>query len=50
VLLEDPVPLTVRRPELPEGLAETVHRALARRPEDRFSHVAAFARALGPFE
>ena len=49
VLLETPVPLRSRRPDLPEGLAAAVHRALAHRPEDRFPDVAAFAQALRPF-
>ena len=33
----------------PEGLAAAVHRALARRPEDRFPDVAAFSQALRQF-
>ena len=49
ILLDEPVPLRSRRPELPEGLAAVVHQALARRPEKRFADAAAFATALGPF-
>ncbi|MBK8217714.1 MAG: protein kinase [Myxococcales bacterium] len=41
--------LRERVPEAPEGLAEVVARALAKRPEDRFPSIAAFARALAPF-
>ena len=36
VLQDDPVPLRARRPELPAALAEVIHRALGREPEDRF--------------
>ena len=46
---EGPVPLRKRRPELPEGLAVVIHRALSRRPEDRYSDVTAFGNALRPF-
>ncbi len=45
-LTEDPVPLAARRGDVPGELASAVHRALARRPEERFTDVAAFSRAL----
>jgi pSer/pThr/pTyr-binding forkhead associated (FHA) protein len=44
-----PVPLATRRPQLPTGLAEVVHRALARDPADRFPDVTSFRAALLPF-
>ncbi len=49
LLTERPKPILERRPDLPKGLAEAVHRALAREPEDRFPDVRAFRRALVPF-
>jgi len=49
ILLEKPVPLRSWRPEVPEGLATVIHRALAHRPEDRYPDVRAFARELLPF-
>jgi serine/threonine protein kinase len=49
ILLEDPVPIRDRRPDLPEGLAAIVHRALARDPEVRYANVREMRRALLPF-
>jgi eukaryotic-like serine/threonine-protein kinase len=49
ILQSDPVPLRTRRPDVPEGLAAAVHRALARRPEDRFPDANSFRLALLPY-
>ncbi len=49
ILEDEPVPIRSRRPDLPERLAAAVHRALAKRPEDRFPDVAAFRAALWPY-
>jgi serine/threonine-protein kinase len=49
VLLEDPVPIRQRRPDLPEELAQVIHRALAREPQNRFGSVREMRRALLPF-
>lgn len=49
VLLEDPVPILHRRPNLPIGLAEIIHRSLARHPEDRFPDVWTMGAALMEF-
>jgi serine/threonine-protein kinase len=49
VLEADPVPIQSRRGDLPRGLAEVIHRALARDPDDRFTDVAAMSTALEPF-
>ena len=46
ILHDDPVPLRARRPELPEKLEAVVHRALAKRPEERFADVREFRDAL----
>src|SRR5581483_255405 len=46
VLEEDPVPLRDRRPEVPEGLAAVIHRALARDPAARWPDARAFRQAL----
>ena len=49
VLQETPVPLQVRHPAIPEQLAAVIHRALARKPEDRYPDARAFRQALLPF-
>ncbi len=49
VLQEEPVPLRQRRPQVPEGLAALVHRALAKDPAGRFPDVRSFRSALKPF-
>lgn len=49
ILQEEPIPLRQHRSDLPEGLAERIHRAMSRKTEDRFPSVRAFAEALRPF-
>jgi serine/threonine-protein kinase len=49
ILHADPVPIRTRRPEIPEGLARAIHRALAKEPADRFAGAAEMRRALLPF-
>ncbi len=49
ILLEDPVPIRDRRPDIPEGLAAIIHRALARDPLARYPNVREMRRALLPF-
>ena len=49
ILLEDPVPIRDRRPDLPEGLAPVIHRALSRDPQARYPNVREMRRALLPF-
>jgi eukaryotic-like serine/threonine-protein kinase len=49
ILLEDPVPIRDRCPDLPEGLAAVIHRALARDPLARYANVRQMRRALLPF-
>ena len=49
VLEDDPVPIVTRVMDLPQGLAEIIHTALARRPEDRFPSAEAMRQALLPF-
>ena len=49
VLVEEPVPLTVRRADVPAGLAAVVHWALARRAEERYADVREMAQALAAF-
>ena len=49
ILLEDPVPIRQRRPDLPEGLAAVIHRALARDPQARYASMQEMRRALAPF-
>jgi serine/threonine protein kinase len=49
ILHEDPVPVRSRRGEIPEPLAEVIHRALAHYPDGRFPDAAAFGRSMGAF-
>ena len=49
ILLEDPVLVRDRRPDIPEGLAAIIHRALARDPAVRYANVREMRRALLPF-
>jgi serine/threonine protein kinase len=42
-------PVTLARPEVPEGVAAVLDRLLVKRPEDRFATPAALAAALQPF-
>ncbi|HEY8072836.1 MAG TPA: serine/threonine-protein kinase [Labilithrix sp.] len=45
----EPPPVQSTRPDLPDALAEKVHRALAREPTARFSTAGEMAEALFPF-
>jgi serine/threonine-protein kinase len=49
ILHDDPVPIGDRR-QLPSGLANVIHRGLAREPADRWPNVMAMREALRPFE
>jgi serine/threonine-protein kinase len=49
ILQVDPVPIRSRRSDVPEGLAEVIHRALARDPAARFRNVKELQQALEPF-
>jgi serine/threonine-protein kinase len=49
ILEHDAVPIRERRKEIPEGLAQVIHRALAREPRERWPEVAAFGEALRPY-
>ncbi len=49
IFTTEPEPITNLRPDLPEGLAGVVHRALAREREGRFDSAADMAEALAPF-
>jgi serine/threonine-protein kinase len=49
ILTETPVPIRDRRPDVPEGLATVIHKALSREPEERHADVAAFRKALAVF-
>jgi serine/threonine-protein kinase len=46
LLHDDPVPIQQRRPNLPDALADAIHRALARDSADRFPDARTFRRAL----
>jgi serine/threonine protein kinase len=47
-LTEEPRPLRQLRPEVPEALAEIIHRLMAKAPEDRFQTPAELLAALEP--
>jgi serine/threonine-protein kinase len=49
ILEKDAVPIRSRRPDIPEGLAAAIHRALSRNVAARFPDVRAFRDALAPF-
>ncbi len=49
ILLADPVPIEHRRADIPPRLGQLIHKALAKRPEDRFADVAAFRAAISAF-
>jgi len=49
VALTEPIRLRDRNADLPAELEKIVHRAMARKPTDRFPDVRAFATALQPF-
>jgi serine/threonine-protein kinase len=49
IMNDAPVPLTERRPDLPAALGEVLHKALAKKPAERYPDVLAFRMALVPF-
>jgi serine/threonine-protein kinase len=49
ILLEQPVAIRDRRPDIPDALALAIHRALEKDPGARFADAAAFREALLPF-
>ena len=49
IFTTDPEPLRSLRPDVPDGLAAVVHRALVRDPNMRFSSAVEMAEALTPF-
>jgi serine/threonine-protein kinase len=49
ILQSDPLPIRTRRKEIPARLADVIHRALARKPANRFADVEALRQDLLPF-
>lgn len=49
IMQNEPVPLLQRRADLAEGLQPVIHKALAKKPQDRYPDVVAFRQALVPF-
>ncbi|HEY1696423.1 MAG TPA: serine/threonine-protein kinase [Polyangiaceae bacterium] len=49
IFTTDPEPIMNLRPDIPEGLAQVIHRALVRDPNVRFSSASEMAEALTPF-
>ena len=46
ILHDKPVPIRKRRQDIPEALADVIHKALERKPKDRFADVKEFRKAL----
>lgn len=49
ILLEEPVPIQQRRPEISDGLAKVIHRGLSKEPGRRFESATELREALKPF-
>jgi serine/threonine-protein kinase len=49
ILFEEPTPIQAHRPEIPDGLAAAIHKALAKSPGDRFADALAMKDALTPY-
>ena len=49
IMTKDPIPLLQRRSDLPPELEPVIHKALAKKPADRYPDVTAFRQALVPF-
>ncbi len=49
ILFDNPTPIQTHRPEIPDGLAQVIHKALARSPHDRFPDAGSMRDALAPF-
>lgn len=49
ILLEEPVPIQKRRPEIPDGLAKVIHRSLSKEPGRRFESAMELRELLRPF-
>ncbi|NQT13540.1 MAG: serine/threonine protein kinase, partial [Planctomycetes bacterium] len=49
ILFDPPVPIQTRRPDVPDALAQAIHRAIEKKPADRFPNAASFRQALLPF-
>jgi serine/threonine protein kinase len=49
ILSNEPIPLCSRRPDLAVALGDVIHKALAKKPAERYPDVMAFRQALVPF-
>ena len=49
ILFEQPAPVQSHRPEIPDGLAEVIHRSLLKPPDDRWPDAESMRAALAPF-
>lgn len=50
ILEEPPIPITQRRPDIPPGLAQIIHKGIAHEPEDRYPSILDLREALRPYE
>jgi serine/threonine-protein kinase len=49
ILEDEPVPIRTRRPEIPQELADVIHRGMQKEVKDRFPDVRSLRLALKPF-
>ena len=49
ILRNDPVPIQDRRADVPDEVAEVIHRSLARSQHDRFADARSMQQSLMPF-
>ena len=49
ILQDEPIPITARRSDIPQGLADVIQRALDRNPANRFPSILEFRETLLPY-
>ena len=49
ILQDDPIPIAERDASIPPALAHVIHKALSRKPEDRYHSAKVMRQALLPF-
>jgi serine/threonine protein kinase len=49
IITDDRIPIRQRRPDVPEGLEEAIHKALAREQDERYPNVTALRDAIRPY-
>lgn len=49
IMQNEPIPILKKRADLAEGLQPVIHKALSKKPQDRYADVVAFRQSLVPF-